>query len=539
MINQKENNQFELTKEFKDLILTFRKEKIEEKRTEALPTVKADMSISGASYFYEKLRNFIDYKEEHLIRRSAIERILLRRLRLHPRTTDIGEGLIKELILAYYLHNNVVLYETVDEINIITDRYLKLYKRIGSTDFYNRQKLYQIMMALAAVEIEELLSLNASEEKLIGFTTDYLKKALNFEEGHFSNINPEIKKLYIETAVRKTFLKSDYYTIYLHLLRYSMPQWGNNQEEIIHQNAKQFLAASSGIENLLKDPVLYRLNKTVKKHIAPFMVLDAILKPTSAEDLVKLFENKISLQNKIVSIYKQWYIRTTGKLNASIVRAIIYIFITKMLLGLILEVPYDLLILGQVNYVPLTINALFPPILMYVATLDIQFPYDNLKILIKRVWGVVYSDNQKLIFDKVSLRSKASPLKTLFNIILSIIFLAIFGSLAFGLYKLGFNLMSGVIFFLFLSIITYFSFRLREPAKELIVTEYKEDLFTGFMQLLFLPFSSLGYWMSNRFAQINFFIFILDFLLEAPFKTFLEIFTQWRVFIKEKREELS
>ena len=49
------------------------------------------------------------------------------------------------------------------------------------------------------------------------------------------------------------------------------------------------------------------------------------------------------------------------------------------------------------------------------------------------------------------------------------------------------------------------------------------------------PIVSTGRWFSARFSTINVFVFLLDFLVEVPFKAFLGIFDASLSFIKEHR----
>ncbi|MDO8591205.1 MAG: hypothetical protein Q7R65_04495, partial [bacterium] len=60
---------------------------------------------AGAAY--EKLRYLIDYKDERHIRRSAIERIIKRKILLEG-GEGIGLSLIQELIAGRYLPNNAI-----------------------------------------------------------------------------------------------------------------------------------------------------------------------------------------------------------------------------------------------------------------------------------------------------------------------------------------------------------------------------------------------------------------------------------------------
>ena len=43
-------------------------------------TISVSEVSSALAFYYEKIRNIIDYQDEHLLRQSAIKRILNRRL---------------------------------------------------------------------------------------------------------------------------------------------------------------------------------------------------------------------------------------------------------------------------------------------------------------------------------------------------------------------------------------------------------------------------------------------------------------------------
>ena len=81
--------------------------------------------------FYERLRYLIDYKEEHTIRRSAIERMLKRKLVFDHRK-EMGHSLVKELISGGYLPNNSVSEKTALDVQHIIDAYAGLEQVVQS-----------------------------------------------------------------------------------------------------------------------------------------------------------------------------------------------------------------------------------------------------------------------------------------------------------------------------------------------------------------------------------------------------------------------
>ena len=77
---------------------------------EAGPYVTVEQLTGRFGVLYEKLRSLVDYKEQHVIRQSAIRRMLKRQLYLE-RKPNSGSALLRELVSSGYLPNNKVRSE--------------------------------------------------------------------------------------------------------------------------------------------------------------------------------------------------------------------------------------------------------------------------------------------------------------------------------------------------------------------------------------------------------------------------------------------
>jgi len=53
-----------------------------------------------------------------------------------------------------------------------------------------------------------------------------------------------------------------------------------------------------------------------------------------------------------------------------------------------------------------------------------------------------------------------------------------------------------------------------------------------------VPIISVGKWLSEKFSQVNIFVFILDFIIEAPFKIIIEITEDWAKYVKERKDDI-
>ena len=54
-----------------------------------------------------------------------------------------------------------------------------------------------------------------------------------------------------------------------------------------------------------------------------------------------------------------------------------------------------------------------------------------------------------------------------------------------------------------------------------------------------LPIVRVGRFLSSNFSKVNIFLYILDFVIETPFKMVVEVMEKAVSFIKEKREEID
>jgi hypothetical protein len=208
-----------------------------------------------------------------------------------------------------------------------------------------------------------------------------------------------------------------------------------------------------------------------------------------------------------------------------------------MLLALILEFPFDILLVGRTNFFALTINSLFPPTLMFLVTASIRLPgEENTKKVIGKIKEYIYEAQASQATEIAPKTKTFSGIG--FTALYLFTYLLIFGGIIFILNKAHFNLASQAIFLFFLSVVSFFGYRVRLLTKEYELVE-KESALSPVVDFLFLPILRVGQWFSNELAQINILIFIFDFVIEAPFKAFFYVIEQWIHFVRTKREEIT
>lgn len=502
-----------------------------------LPKISVSQTVSFAAFLYEKMRNAIEYREDHLIRRAAVERILKRRLVLNQNGTDIAEPLIKEMLWARYLENNTIPEDKIAEIQTIIDKYFYLRNQFTvGRPAVEQKKLTVWIIAIASCEIEERLSPDPRREAFTNYVYHMLRTKINiFEDASHRDV-----QMYI--AVERAFGKSDDPLIKYHLLKLLAPTLVNGTWKEAEALLPKFGDIYKNIEDDLAYPKGELLRRFVKKQSPPFLIIRDLFEqyPKNIEEILTIEEK---LLYRVDEVCRKRYSQTQSKLRRAGVRSFIYIVLTKVVFALAMEVPYDLYISHAVSYLPIFINVLFPPIFMSAIILSVRVPgADNTKKLEGRIEQILEEDpdtdsnkNQLILGKKVKVKS---PLLNIgFTIIYLLAFLVSFGLIVKILTLLNFNIVSQLVFVFFLTLVTFFGYRIRQIAREYLVIE-KEGVLDPIVDFFMLPLLRVGQWLSGEIAKINLFIFIFDFVIEAPFKAIFEVIEEWIRFVKIKKEDM-
>jgi hypothetical protein len=231
------------------------------------------------------------------------------------------------------------------------------------------------------------------------------------------------------------------------------------------------------------------------------------------------------------------------KLYRVVGRAVLFLFITKMLLALILELPYDVYILGGIEYLPLGINIAFHPIFLAIIGITIRIPTKrNTARVIDLVRSVVNEDEtearMEVIF-RIKRPWTQGVLGKVFTTMYTFTFLLTYGLIGWFLATvLDFNALSISLFLFFFSLVTFFGIKIRQSVHELLVVQRQGGVIGTLFDFFLLPVVRVGRWISLQSPKVNVFIFFLDFIVEAPFKLAIEMVEGWVAFTREKKEEL-
>ena len=142
-----------------------------------------------------------------------------------------------------------------------------------------------------------------------------------------------------------------------------------------------------------------------------------------------------------------------------------------------------------------------------------------------------------LVVGKVS-KAKGVVSSFIFSMLYLFMYVFTFGSIIYVLGKLSFTPVSQTIFIFFVTLVTFFSFRIIQITQEFRVVE--QDTFLGsILDFFFLPIIRVGQWLSGEvLSKFNVIIFVFDFIIEMPFKAIVEIFDEWIRFVRVKKDEM-
>jgi hypothetical protein len=135
-------------------------------------------------------------------------------------------------------------------------------------------------------------------------------------------------------------------------------------------------------------------------------------------------------------------------------------------------------------------------------------------------------------------RGRHRAMNIIFTLIYTVTFFISFGLTIWFLEIIHFSWVSVIIFLFFLAFASFFIIRIRRTAKEWIVIDTRENIVGFLVDFFSVPIVATGKWLSGKFARLNVFAFILDFIIEAPFKILVEIAEQWTRYVRERKDEL-
>jgi len=512
----------------KRLILTL--EQAQEQTHERRITVNP--LVSKVAFWYEKLRKAMEYREEEVLLRATIERILKRRLLLGGNAKTTAEPLVRELLWARYLKENEVPESLILQVEKAIEVFLKLRFAVLQHHTLSETSVNEWIYQLMSSEVEHIVSPNQEKEMVGNFMYQILQENITIEGEAEETQNAQT---YI--AVRKAFARDD-----LAFLRYNLFRlyFGNLTAENLDTIAARFMEGYKEINKELNYKKKEKIYAYVKRRTAPFLILEDVLRVNKGH-LMRVVEHTAELDNSILAACEVRYKSIATKVRTAIIRSVLFIFLTKVIFAFAIEGTFERLVYGEILWRSIFINTAFPPFLMIIVSFFIRTPgKDNSDRIVTFIHQLLYAEKPNIgnVLQLKKHEGKPKPITFVFTLLWFFAFILTFGGVALILSRFGFNIMSQFIFLFFLTIVSFLSYRISLTAHIYQLGD-KQGWFTPIADFLFMPIIRVGRSLTQSISQVNFFIVLFDFLIEAPFKLLFEFFEQWFSFLHAKREEME
>lgn len=472
---------------------------------------------------YEQLRNAAEYAEEHWLLQRAISRFYRRKFlaRDSKVASESAEELLLELTLAGYLPNDTVPVSMLEQIDSIASEHYEVYDQLPAE---HRDRAHAWTVDVLAVTLEGLLSDHSKHDGFTQFAYDYYCKALDPSE-IMGEAPSDDYALSLFIAVNQALLKADAASIRAGLLaRYKVAPVATGE----------FIAINQRIDALLNAEATEKLTRAIDRRGGPLRIIWRMI--DTREDTEQLLEKPSAFLSAYEAQVEQEYRLVGQKIRRGITKSIAFLIVTKLVIGVAIEIPYDYLVHGEILWLPLAINLFFPPFYMLLLSTMISMPgAANTRALSKQMEELLYGEQSA----KVLLRRTKKSFNAAFSVAYALLFLTVFGGAAWLLVRFGdFSLLHLAIFFVFLSTASFLGHRLTRIVREVEVVDADQNGLTIGRDLLYMPFVVVGHWISDKYGKINIMTLVLDMAIELPLKTFLHLVRQWTAFISSKKDEL-
>lgn len=490
--------------------------------------------VSKVASWYERLRNVMEYREDEIILRASIERILKRRIILLGGDGEkVAQPLIRELIWARYFPEKAFSESTIVEVEEAINLHLYLRDEIITKHGFSENKADKWFYDLLSSKIEHILNPQKEKETIANFMYQVMKDNVRIIDDTEQN-----RDVQVFIAIRRAFARDDLASLRYHLFT---QYFGLFQKSTLEDISARFIEGYQEIQkqlHYLRKDTIYTY---VKDKTAVFLILYDLLRIHKG-NLREIAHNEEELKASVFAICQTRYNEIAAKVKRALIRSVLFILLTKVFFAFAVEGTYEKMAYGQVIWSSIIINTGIPPLLMIFVGILMKSPsQDNSERILSYVKKLLYEENPAIgtPLEIKKYEEQTRPvLNTIFTALWFLSFLVTFGILIFILSKIGFSVVSQGIFLFFLAVVSFLTFRIGLMS-HMYAVEERLGWVTPISDFFFMPIVRVGRHLTEGVSQINIFLFIFDFIIEAPFKGIFGFVEQWFFFLYQKREKLG
>ena len=502
-------------------------------------TIHVDEIASQIAKMYEKIRKIIDWKEENLLRRSAIERIIKRGMigKISNITffntlnlDTFSEEMVLELIRGGHLLNDVIQKDVVIKVKEILTKYLNIIEQtpFSKADIKRKINFYDWLMAIGACEIEEILAPPLEENALIEAMTESINQRIVVLPK--KSISPEDQYIQTYIATYRTLYDLDDSIISYNLLK----------KKYSDINAKNIFLIQDELSEQLTHPLRKQFYNTCEKYDTIFTLLEDVLKKykDTPVELNNIVVDKQKFRDLITELYNIRHKSLKKRLFKLAVFSTLSVFVANWFTFFIVEIPLAHIFYEGFNPLATTIDFFVPSVAMFIIVSLIKPPgKSNLNTLLAVMEKYIYTNDDKDIYEIKIKKKKSFITRFIIFLFYFVGCLSSFWFIAWAFFKATLPITS-VIFDTFTIALNIFAaLVIRNKSREINVEE--NTTFGEFILDIFsLPMAEIGSWLANKWKEYNVVAVFFNLAVEVPIISFIGFVENWRQFIKDKKADI-
>lgn len=515
--------------------------------------IHVDDIASRVAFFYERLLQVINWKEEQLVRRTAIERKLKRRLITeisglslvaNLKSGRIAEALVLESIRGGHLPNNQIPQSKIKDVQNIIEKYIYLLENLslaqgrGSSDVKLKVQFYNWLLEIAACEIEETLATPLKENALINSMARTLEERIRIKpEG---SIPEGEKKIQIYIAVHRTLFHLDAPIISYRLLRWQYPGWINMPASEYPKAAQNILKMRQKIQAQLDYPAAGEFFKLGEKYNTLWLLLGDILdqfKKKPGEIPLKL-ASKETLSQMITEAYDTRYKTLKRRLLRMGLYSSLSVMIANLVSLFIVEVPVAKFLYGGIKPWAMAADVVVPTLIMMGLVSAYRLPgKTNIDKVIEAIQDIFYCQEGEEIYE-IRIKHGRHLVTSIFIVFLYLLGLIIsLGGIIWILHAINLPPTSVAINTFLAAVMIFGAMVVRQRAKELAV-EDRTSFLEFSVDFLSIPVGKIGQWLATKWKKYNIVSVFFTTLIDMPFFAFINFIENWSSFMKERKSEI-
>ncbi|MEX2054963.1 MAG: hypothetical protein WD972_02170 [Candidatus Andersenbacteria bacterium] len=343
------------------------------------------ITVSSATkriaFAYERFRNTLEPDEEDILRRKAIFRILERRLDEDRPPLVTATAIIQELLRAHYVTSASTAF---------AQRLADLIVRAQVVVSRLEQPVADWFIRMVAVSIDREFYPRSQEEALVRlmYNDTFVRTAW---VDYLVEEKERATQLYI--ACHRSLFAADDHEIAYHYFLHHFPSWKNDvfTTDDAATIGRELPAFYKRLQKLIHHPTRDRLMRILRPVAVPYRLLRDIIREQGAAALAT--PETLEAATREATTKRVQHIRQ--RMNKRAWHSILFLFITKTIIAVLLELPYEIVFLGGAHWLALGVNIAFHPLLLFILATSARLPgQSNSDKLVEQVRAIVTGEEE-------------------------------------------------------------------------------------------------------------------------------------------------